>query len=95
MKAPEPDMDVAEEGNIFYKSEEINSKWPHMLYKVMHNQSTQLAEDHLKCLVERSWFISGGDFIEKKQKNHTTWALLYLLVTKSHNFLYNAKIKHL
>ena len=34
----------------------------------MHNQSTQLAEDHLKCLVERSWFISGGDLIEKKQK---------------------------
>ena len=61
----------------------------------MHNQSTQLAEDHLKCLVERSWFISGGDFIEKKQKNDTTWALLYLLVTKSHNFWYNAKIQHL
>ena len=26
-KAPEPDMVVAEEGNIFYKSEEINSNW--------------------------------------------------------------------
>ena len=23
----EPDMDVVEEGNIFYKSEEINSDW--------------------------------------------------------------------
>ena len=39
-----------------------------MLYKVMHNQSTKLTEDHLKCLVERSWFISEGDFIEKKTK---------------------------
>ena len=26
-KASEPDMVVAEEGNIFYKSEEINSNW--------------------------------------------------------------------
>ena len=34
-------------------------------------------------------FISGGDFID------TTWALLYLFVTKSHNFWYNAKIQHL
>ena len=27
VKAPEPDMIVAEEGNIFYKSEKINSNW--------------------------------------------------------------------
>ena len=33
--------------------------------------------------------------LRKNKKNDTTWALLYLLVTKSHNFLYNAKIQHL
>ena len=37
-----------------------------MLYKVTHNQSTQLAEDHLKCSVEGSRFTSGVDYIEEK-----------------------------
>ena len=30
-----------------------------------------------------------------RKKNHTTWELLHLLVTKSHNFLYNAEIQNL
>ena len=29
------------------------------------------------------------------KKNHITWELLHLLVTKSHNFLYNAEIQNL
>ena len=64
-----------------------------MLHKLTHNYSALLLEEHLKCSVERSRFTSGGDVIEKK--NHTTWELLHLLVTKSHNFLYNAKIQNL
>ena len=41
-----------------------------MLHKVTHNYSALLLEEHLKCSVERSRFISGGDVIEKK--NHIT-----------------------
>ena len=60
-----------------------------MLYKMTHISPLYYLKN-MKCSVDRSRFTSGVDYIEKKTKNDTTWVLLYLLVTKSHNSLFNA-----